>query len=98
MARPAGKPQRVERPLGRPELAHDLEPVLVGPARPATMARHEPRPMPAGHQRIRKIPDQPLATASLLGPENVAGKRNSDGGRIYSAVRDQTPYCECGFV
>jgi acetyltransferase-like isoleucine patch superfamily enzyme len=43
--------------------------------------------MPASNQRIRQIPDEPLATAPLLGPENMAGKRNSDGARIYGVRR-----------
>src|SRR3954447_7501000 len=82
VAGPGRIAEPVERPLGRPELAHDLEPVLVGSARAPAVTGHKPTAMASSHQRIRKIPNEPLATAPLLGPENMAGKPNPDGRQV----------------
>jgi hypothetical protein len=75
----------VQRPLRRSPLADDLEPVLDAARRPTAMARDQPGAVAAREQLIRQVPDEPLAAASLLGPENVADKRNPDGARAYSA-------------
>jgi hypothetical protein len=42
------------------------------------MARNQARVMAARDQRIGEVPDEPLTAASLLGPENVADKRDPD--------------------
>jgi hypothetical protein len=46
------------------------------------MAGDQPRDVATNEQRIREVTDEPLTAAPLLGPENVADKRDSNGRRI----------------